>query len=107
MGDTFSWKEILLGVMALLSSFIVWATKKQIARIDALEKCKAGKRELEQQKADFEQHERDDRENFRDLFRGQETTRQMIADGFADMSKTLNGIHTSVLHELAKKADRE
>lgn len=100
--DPVTWKEFAAAAAATISALVAWITSAQTKRIEVLEtetKDFASKK-------DFDQHERDDRETFTNLFAGQKEGLEAMNKGFADMNATMHGIHTSLLTELTKKADK-
>lgn len=58
-------------------------------------------------KGDFETHRKEDRETFKALFEGQAGIKDDIADGFADLNKTISGMHVSLLEKINTKADKK
>lgn len=100
MTDPITIRDMAASVVAFLTGLVAWIGNKQVARIDKLES------KAQPSKDDFDAHKKDDRENFIALFEGQSEIKDQIAAGFADVNRTLNGVHTEILRELARKEDK-
>lgn len=95
--DPITWQAVAAGGAAVLSSLVAYVVKKNDTRIDAIESASVHS---------LEAHRKEDRETFKALFEGQADIKDTLSEGFSDMSKTMHGIHATMLGELNKKADK-
>lgn len=95
--DPITWQAVAAGGAAVLSSLVAYVVKKNDQRIDDIESASVHS---------LEAHRKEDRETFQTLFKGQDDIKDAISEGFADMNKTMHGIHATMLGELNKKADK-
>ncbi len=95
--DPITWKEIVGGAMLACTGLLTYIVHKNDKRLDDMENSAV---------TSLEAHRQEDRENFRALFEGQSDIKDTLSDGFADMNKTLHGIHTSMLEKINDKQDK-